>query len=343
MIDFLIIGGGISGLNIAAQLQQFKQSFRLVDPCNMLSATAISAGIINPVTGRKFATQWNMDEIIPIAEATYLQLEKQLNIKVLHKTQVIKIHKSEAALEEWLNAKSKPTYSNYISEFKPGNLHKFIDFRFGGINISPAFHVDTPTLLSAFYKSLNDQLIVNTCNYDEIKIHDNYFEYEGNNYSNIIFCEGFSALQNPYFNFIPFKPAKGECLIIKIPNFNTTSIIMKGIMLVPLGNELFWVGATNTWDDLTNQTTAQGSDELTSGLQTLLKVPYEIISQKAAIRPTIKDRTPVVGSHPEIKNMFTINGMGTRGTAYAPFYAAQLVNFILMGDDINPTGNINRF
>ncbi len=344
MIDFLIVGGGFSGINVAAQLQQYRQSFHLIDTCDFKNATSISAGIINPVTGRKFATQWNMDELIPLAVKTYSHFEAQLGIKCLHESSVFKIHKSESALEDWLRVKAEGKISQYIDE-SPNYSHyaKYLDFRFGGITIHPAFHVDATTLLTAFYKSINAQLIKSTFNYNELIIEQNYFSYNNINYNHIIFCEGIHALQNPYFDFIAFKPAKGECLIVEIPNFITKQIIMKGIMLVPLQNNTYWVGATNTWNDLTTTATNSGKSALEEDLRLLLKIPYRILEHKAAIRPTIRDRAPAVGRHPTINNMFVLNGMGTKGTAHAPYYAQQLIAHILTNAAINKEADVNRF
>lgn len=344
MIDFLIVGGGFSGINMAAQLQQHQKTFHLIDSCDFNSATAVSAGLINPVTGRKFATQWNMDELIPLAVKTYTHFEQQLGIKCLYESAVFKIHKSESALEEWLRVKDAGVISTYIDATK-NNSHyaKYLDFRFGGITIHPAFHVDSPTLLHAFYKSIKEHLIQSIFNYNDLSIEQGIFIYNNTKYNHIIFCEGVHAMQNPYFDFIAFKPAKGECLIVEIPNFNTTQIIMKGIMLVPMHNNIYWVGATNTWNDLTTATTVSGKSELEEGLNALLKVPYRVLAHKAAIRPTIRDRAPAVGRHPNIKNMFVLNGMGTKGTAHAPYYAQQLVAHILNNTPINKEANVNRF
>jgi glycine/D-amino acid oxidase-like deaminating enzyme len=344
VIDFLIVGGGISGINIAAKLQQYGKSFHLIDPCDFKNATAISAGIINPVTGRKFATQWNMDELIPLASKTYGGMEKMLHINCLQKTAVLKIHKSESGLEDWLQIKSTNQVSHFISEFTAtAHLAKFIDYRFGGITITPAYFLDTKMLLNAFYKSINSHLIKSSFMHSDLIEVNGQFIYNNIIYQHIIFCEGIHAMHNPYFDFIAFKPAKGECLIVEIPNFSTKEIIMKGIMLVPINKETYWVGATNTWNDLEPVGTASGKAELEAGLRDLLKVPYTILEHKSAIRPTIRDRAPAVGKHPTISNMFVMNGMGTKGTAYAPYYAAQLLAHIFNNTPINKEANVNRF
>ena len=95
MIDCLIIGGGIAGINVAWQLEKRGINYRLVDPFTFTSSTSISAGLINPVTGRKFATQWNMDVLIPIITATYRELELFTKTPFFFEHTLFKIHKNE--------------------------------------------------------------------------------------------------------------------------------------------------------------------------------------------------------------------------------------------------------
>ncbi|HRF78367.1 MAG TPA: FAD-dependent oxidoreductase, partial [Chitinophagales bacterium] len=98
-----------------------------------------------------------------------------------------------------------------------------------------------------------------------------------------------------------------------------------------------------TWNDLSNEPTQAAFEELDNGLKELLKIPYQVVAHKAAVRPTIKDRTPVVGRHPAIENMYTLNGLGTKGTSLAPYYAKQLIDHILTGTPINHEVRVNRF
>ena len=63
----------------------------------------------------------------------------------------------------------------------------------------------------------------------------------------------------------------------------------------------------------------------------------------AGIRPTVKDRRPLVGAHPEHKNMFVLNGLGTRGVMIGPYIAKQLFNHIENEMPLDDEINIIRF
>ena len=69
-------------------------------------------------------------------------------------------------------------------------------------------------------------------------------------------------------------------------------------------------------------------EELLSKLKKLINCEFEIVNQVAGIRPTVKDRRPLVGQHSKHENMFILNGLGTRGVMIGPYVAHQLYNFI---------------
>ncbi|HNC64044.1 MAG TPA: FAD-dependent oxidoreductase, partial [Chitinophagales bacterium] len=73
------------------------------------------------------------------------------------------------------------------------------------------------------------------------------------------------------------------------------------------------------------------------------KCKYEVIDEKAGIRPTIKDRRPVLGAHPEHKNMYVYNGMGTKGISLAPYFSNELILHITENKEIDKEIGIQRF
>ena len=117
-------------------------------------------------------------------------------------------------------------------------------------------------------------------------------------------------------------------LVIYSKNLDLDKIIHSKFLFIPLGNDYYSVGATYNWNDITNETTLNGRQQLVNMLDSFLQVPYKIIHHKAGIRPSIFDRRPVVGSHSEHKNMYILNGLGTRGVLLAPYLSNVLCNYI---------------
>ncbi len=103
------------------------------------------------------------------------------------------------------------------------------------------------------------------------------------------------------------------------------------------------VGATYEWKDKANKVTQEAREELLSKLESFLICNYKVVGQVAGIRPTVIDRKPLVGVHNQHKNMFVLNGLGTRGVMIAPYISEQLFNFIENGKPLDKEIDILRF
>ena len=68
-----------------------------------------------------------------------------------------------------------------------------------------------------------------------------------------------------------------------------------------------------------------------------------IVNQTIGIRPAMRDRRPVVGSHPDYKRIYIINGLGTKGSSLAPYCVTQLVKYMLNGENVDKEIHIKRF
>ena len=132
-------------------------------------------------------------------------------------------------------------------------------------------------------------------------------------------------------------------LTIESEKLNLEEIIIKGVSILPLGENLFKVGATNTWYNLDEIASEQGKNELCEKLDKILKVPYKIIEHKAGIRPTVKDRRPLIGLHPRYPSVAIFNGLGTKGVMIAPYFANEFVNFLEGIHGLSKEVDINRF
>jgi glycine/D-amino acid oxidase-like deaminating enzyme len=78
-------------------------------------------------------------------------------------------------------------------------------------------------------------------------------------------------------------------------------------------------------------------------LNNWIKLPYKVVSHKAAVRPATLERRPFAGFHPVHSNIGILNGMGTKGTSLAPFFANQLVQRLVYDFPIAPEADVQRF
>jgi glycine/D-amino acid oxidase-like deaminating enzyme len=205
--------------------------------------------------------------------------------------------------------------------------------------------IDTAQLISAYKAELklHGELEESAFQYQDLKITDSGFKYQNVKAKHLIFAEGYGILNNPYFNTLPMVGAKGELLVIHAPDLKMEFLLKASLFLIPLGDDLYKVGATYQWTDKTNAVTEAGKTELLTKLNTFLKCDFTVVEHLAGIRPTIKDRRPIVGVHPEYKNMYVLNGLGTRGVLIGPYVSKQLYNAIAHGVDLDSEINIQRF
>ncbi|MBK5210363.1 MAG: FAD-dependent oxidoreductase, partial [Flavobacteriaceae bacterium] len=205
--------------------------------------------------------------------------------------------------------------------------------------------IDTKSLLEDYRNYLtNRKLIRNeSFQYSALKINEELLEYIGVTAGKIVFCEGFGLKNNPFFNELPIQEAKGELITVHAPNLNVDFLIKSALFVLPLGNNNYKVGATFNWKDKTQLPTEEGKNELISKLESFIKVPYQIVDHIAGIRPTVKDRRPLVGKHPKFQNLAVLNGLGTRGVIIAPTVAKALYNNLENGIALDKEISIARF
>ena len=345
--DYIIAGQGIAGTVLAQTLLLQGKSVLIIDDPALSQASKIAAGLYNPVVFKRLVKSWKADELIPVMDDFYAGSEKLLNTDFYFKKQIVKIFTEENEKAFWLK-KTNEEIGHYLSKtIEDDFLNTIIYNPLGSSEVLHAGNLDTQKFLSAF----RDQFIRNNClleeklEYNQLQVSENSVTYKNINAQKIIFCEGFKALENPWFSWLPFKLTKGEIITIQLDAANeipVDKVINKGVFILPLGNNTYKVGATYEWADLTEMPTEKGKFDLVDKLRKVIKVPFTIIEHKAGIRPTVNDRRPLLGIHPQHPALAVFNGMGTKGVMLAPFFAKQLLDFLENGIPLDPEVDIKR-
>ena len=125
---------------------------------------------------------------------------------------------------------------------------------------------------------------------------------------------------------------------------NLKKILHSKFLLIPLGEDYYSIGATYDWENLNDiSPTIRAREKMIKMLDKLIALPYKIIDQKVGVRPSTLDRRPLVGPHFEYKNMYILNGLGTRGILFAPYLSKCLLDSIYLGIPLSSEVNISRF
>ncbi|NBQ03032.1 MAG: FAD-dependent oxidoreductase, partial [Opitutae bacterium] len=143
--------------------------------------------------------------------------------------------------------------------------------------------------------------------------------------SAIIFAEGFNVIENPFFNWLPFAPAQGEILELHGPILPPVS---NGTWLIPSADNNYLTGSTWKHSDLKSGPTLEGKKEIYRNLNFIPIEMFKEINHFSGIRSGTKDRNPILGKHPEHKNLFIFNGFGSRGSTTIMSNANRLINLL---------------
>lgn len=344
MLDYIIVGSGIAGVSFAELLLQNDKSFVIYENYST-NSSRIAGGLYNPVILKRFSEVWKAKEQLEFCLPFYSKIAERINTEFDFP---IPVYRKFASIEEqnnWFQAADKPNLSPFLSTEIIHKQYQSISSKFGFGEVMKTGYVDVAILLDNYiqYLSKTNFFVNESFDYSQLEVNEEFVSYKGIQAKNIIFSEGFGLHSNLYFHYLPLDGTKGELLIIKAPNLNLDVILKASIFILPIGNDMFKVGATYNWEDKTDTPTEDGKKELIGNLKELIDCDFEIIEHFAGVRPTVKDRRPLVGTHSQYKNLHILNGLGTRGVMLGPWLANALFENIENGIPLDNQINIKRF
>lgn len=328
-VDYIVVGLGLAGISFCEQLRANNKTFVVFDDSSQKSSV-VAGGLYNPVVLKRFTSVWKSDEQLDLALKHYKNIEHLLKITIDYKIPVFRKFASVEEQNNWFIASDKPNLKKYLSSNIIPNKNTAIKADYGFGEVLHSGRIDVSKLImsyKAFLKNIN-ALIEQSFDYESVNIKSNSVTYNEISAKQIIFSEGFGVIKNPFFKGLPLSPTKGELLTIYAPKLNIDFVLKGPVFLIPLGDDLYIVGATYELYDLTHNNTEKARVKLLNGLESMISCPFEIVNQVAGIRPTVRDRRPLVGRHKTHNNIYLLNGLGTRGVMIGPYVAKQLFELI---------------
>ena len=340
-IDFLIIGQGLAGSLLAWQLIQ--QGYKIIIIDNGLeNASQIAAGLINSMTGMRLVKSAEVDKLLPVAKQRYAELAEFFQQAFYIEKPMLRIFNSDKELINCQKRLNNPDYREYL-----GDIHARIaplNTPFGYVTQQQTGYLLTRPLL----RCLKDFFIANGC-YQQVAfdVADIQFQptlrWQAIVAKRIIFCEGYHAIHNPYFAWLPFQAVKGEILTVAHNHHLPDAILNYGQWLIPLNPYQVRIGATFDWENLNNQPTELGKNMLLGGVKRVLDdFKYDVLQHHANVRPCTLDKQPFIGFHPQYPQLGVFNGFGSKGSLQIPRYAQQFAHVLTGNAVLPPFVNIQR-
>ena len=337
-VDYIIVGDGYAALFFAHQLIKNNKSFYLFSE-GKKGASMVSAGIINPAVLKRFTTFWLAQEQIDSLKKTLSEIEGYTHKNYLIEKPILRVFHDEKEKELWLKKSSEISFLS--NDFIKINSIKN-PFGCGKVNHSARLNVRDFFTDLMNYLEQNSHLIKEKFDYKLVKTENS--TYKNIQFKNIIFAEGMAVKENPYFSEIPVEANKGHHLEVKISEkIEDDFTIKKKHFIFPLNENTYYYGGTYDREQTHHKIDDSAVEKLTNALAEFYPNDFEVTQVKFGFRPTVKDRRPIVGNHPEFKNLYVFNGLGARGILNGNYFAINLYNHLDNGEEIHPEVDLKRF
>lgn len=344
MIDYIIVGSGLAGISFSEIALKSNKSILVFDN-NSQNSSKIAGGLYNPVILKRFSEVWNAQEQLDLMNEFYSGLTEKISTKFDFKKTILRKFFSIEEQNNWFAASDKATLAPFLSTSIVTKKYLGIDSPFNYGEVLQTGYVDTALLLSKYkdYLKGNKLFVDESFQYDSLEVLTDSVKYKGIEAKHIIFAEGFGMHANPYFNHLPLDGTKGELFTIKASGLDLDVIVNTSVFILPIGGDLYKVGATYNWKDKTDLPTDEGKQELIDRIKEIINCDFEIVEHFAGVRPTVRDRRPLIGTHEEFNSIHILNGLGTRGVMLGPAMAKALFDLIENNIPLDKTIDIKRF
>jgi glycine/D-amino acid oxidase-like deaminating enzyme len=290
------------------------------------NASQVAAGLINPVTGLRFVKSKEVDFLLPCAKKYYQKLGLFFQQQFYVEKPMLRILKST---QDYQNAKKRltnPDYTPYLADIIESKLFNSLVLK-----QKQTGYLLTVLLLKTLKAFFIHQQCYLSCSldYNEIKLTQSV-EYLHFKAKKIIFCEGYLAINNPWFSHLPFQVVKGEILTLKNPQPLKNHLLNYGHWMIPLDDYNFRIGATFDRENINTRKTTKGREALLKSLHQVLPetTKAKLIKQQANVRPCTLDKQPFIGLHPKHPQLAIFNGFGAKGSLQIPYYCQQFIAFL---------------
>ncbi len=330
--DAIIVGQGLAGTTLAWHLVDAGQRVLLLDPQEAVTTSRIAAGLITPITGKRLVPAWRYDEFLPAARDFYRRIESRTGARFFHDRTAIRLFADDDERARWEQLEKQDTIRPHLVSSQPVPLldPALADASGGGFEMTSA-QLDVATYLDASRAHLDCQQA--TLNWErDVSLRPDGVTLLGQTARCVVSCEGFAATRNPYFSCVRMRAAKGDILTVRFHAPLPEKTIHRGIWIAPTSDpDIFKVGATYQWATLDTVPSAEGRAEIETKLRAFFRVTYTVLDHAAAVRPIIRQSKPLMGLHPAHGQLGFFNGLGSKGSLHAPWFAGVFADFLVRG------------
>ncbi len=341
-VDFLIVGQGLAGSLLAKELLRRGRTVHVVDDRWKSSSSQVAAGLMTPLTGRRFTLTKDYPELFASAKKRLTELG------VFRPIEVYRMFVDEEQRAKGLKRTECKSCQPFIARVTSarGELDAGLADEFGGALMNGAW-VDLPKLMSDVRAELVAAGSLAEASFDPA---DAVVTTEGVTWravraGAIVYCDGYKSAQRGPFKYLPWQPAKGEALTLRSDVADKPFILNREGWALPLGQGVWRTGTNWQWDQLDEAPTEAQKEKLLGRFRGYFDqaLQVEVTAHIAGVRPCTSDNHPFLGAHPSLPRTYLFNGLGPRGTVWAPAMADEMAAYLCEGRALRKECDLARF
>lgn len=341
-VDYLIIGQGLAGSLLALELRLRGCAVHVVDDHWRSSSSQVAAGLMTPLTGRRFTLTKDYPELFAAASARLAELG------VFRATQVYRMFVDEAQRAKGLERTGCASCRPFIAHVTTarGELDPGLADDCGGALMNGAW-IDLPRLLAEVRADLLAAGLLTEASFDPAEA---VLTAEGVTWRDlraraIVYCDGYKSAQRGPFTYLPWQPAKGEALTLRTSVADKPYILNREGWALPQGQGVWRTGSNWQWDRLDETPTEPQKEKLIRRFRSYFgqDVQVDVTAHVAGVRPCTSDNHPFMGTHPTQVRTHLFGGLGPRGTVWAPTLAREMAAYLQGAGALRQECDLARF
>ncbi|TVQ13385.1 MAG: FAD-binding oxidoreductase [Balneolaceae bacterium] len=354
--DAIVLGGGISALTTALQLQTKGYATAIIDKPAGAGASGLPGGLANPAYGREAKKSWQSEACIEsLNRLSELTGDEQSGSAVIKKG-ILRPAASSAQADAFKNSIRvngwKQGWTEWLESGEATERFPLVQAKTGALWIPVGMTIDLPGLLSGIRAKLTHLgstlfSFEKTEVYEGADCHTVISDDREFRSPRIIFAPGSGIDDYPQWAPLKFNRVKGQVVVAAYNGFPDPgcSVASSGYAAF-IGRNRVVVGSTYEHTYHNSEASVDTGMELLGRFRKMCPQIAGALTRTeywAGIRLTTPDRKPCVGGHWKTRGFFCIAGMGSRGLLMAPLAAELLADHIHSGTKLPEEIDIARF
>lgn len=336
--DVLIIGQGLAGTVLAETLAQRGKRVKVFDVPLAGRASEVAAGLVNPISLRRTVLTWRASEMLAIAGAFYRDLGLQYEQVLWNPTPLVVLFPTAQEAGIWQLRMKDPEVMRFLRlDTSADPALDALPQPYGRGVIDRCAWVDVARMLKAYRKQGLASGELEECRVEERDIEQlqDGVAIHGRTAPLLVHCAG------PFAQVDGLVPVKGEGLTVRIPGLLLNRSVHRGVFTLPVGDDVYRVGATFAWNEVWSGPSEEARRYLLDRLERLVGREVEVLDHWCGVRPASKDRRPILGRIG--RHEYVFNGLGSRGVVLAPWCAQHLSDHLFDGKALDTEVHPERF